>query len=118
MADEDLVKALLGLDKLEKIVMEYFFKNVSVGEVIALIELKDELRRRQRSGELTIAAGSDEEAAIERELRKAIANLMRLGLLEYRLGSYNLSQSLREYVKRKLGKLEPGTSKDLMKLLS
>ena len=71
-----LEKALEGLDPEEQRVLRYFYVNVSVGEIIALRELRTRYKI------------SDPEAVVRRLIEK--------GLLERGEGCYNLARELRE----------------------
>jgi hypothetical protein len=106
-------KDILKLSKLERLVMDYFLKHISVGEIIAVIELREEIKRL-RDPELV---PEFDDVVIEFELNKALARLVEKGFLEHVGGCYNLAEHLRKELIRKLGGLNPGISKDLGKLM-
>lgn len=74
--EKELEEALRSLDPEEQRVLRYFYNNVSVGEIIALRELRTRYKIR------------DPEDIIRRLIDK--------GLLERGEGCYNLARRLRE----------------------
>ncbi|MET1160569.1 MAG: hypothetical protein ABWW65_06360 [Thermoprotei archaeon] len=114
MSEKPDFKDILSLNKLERLIMEYFLKHISVGEIIAVIELREEVKRR-RDPELV---PEFDDAIIEIEINKALARLVEKGFLEHIGGCYNLAEHLRKKLIEKLGSLNPGISKDLNKLIS
>jgi hypothetical protein len=93
--------------------MEYFLKNISAGEIISIIELREEIKRLKD----TDLVPEIDDVIIEMEVGKALARLVRKGFLEYNEGCYNLAPSLREELLRKLGDLKPGINKKLEELV-
>ncbi|ADI31564.1 PolB1-binding protein PBP2 family protein [Staphylothermus hellenicus] len=108
------LKDILKLPKLERLVMDYFLKHISVGEIIAIIELREEVKRL-RDPDLV---PEFDDVIIELEIGRAINKLLRNNFLEYRSGCYNLAPHLREELKKKLGELRPGFPKHLEELIS
>jgi len=106
-------KEILKLSKLERLIMEYFIKHISVGEIIAVLELRDEVKRR-RDPELVPEL---DDVVIEFEINRALARLVEKGFLEHTTGCYNLAEHLRKKIIEKIGELRPGISKDLEKLI-
>ncbi|RLG81756.1 MAG: hypothetical protein DRO13_00345 [Thermoprotei archaeon] len=104
---------ILSLSKLERLIMEYFIKHISVGEIIGVLELRDEVKRR-RDQELV---PEFDDVVIELEINKALARLVEKGFLEHVSGCYNLAEHLRKEMIKKLGRLDPGLPKDLNKLI-
>ncbi|WP_434731584.1 hypothetical protein WLZ34_01375 [Thermogladius sp. KZ2Tp1] len=115
MPGEVKLKDVLSMGRLERIVMEYFIKNISVGEIIALIELREEVKRRASRGERDLVPELDD-VVIEREVSRVISRLITAGYLEYKGGVYNLSKPLIEELKKKLGRLDPGIPKNIESL--
>ncbi|MCI4461436.1 MAG: hypothetical protein JHC12_00525 [Thermogladius sp.] len=109
------LRDILGMGRLERIVMEYFVKNISVGEIIALIELREEVKRRVARGERDLVPELDD-VVIEREISRTISKLISAGYLEYKGGVYNLSKPLIEELKRRFNRLDPGVPKNLENL--
>ncbi|OYT39120.1 MAG: hypothetical protein B6U89_04670 [Desulfurococcales archaeon ex4484_58] len=107
------LKDILGLPKLERLIMEYFIKHISVGEIIAVLELRDEIKRL-KDPELV---PEFDDIIIELEINKALARLVEKGFLEHVGGCYNLAEHLRREIKEKLGSLQPGISKNLNELI-
>ncbi|HEC96249.1 MAG TPA: hypothetical protein ENI59_01050 [Euryarchaeota archaeon] len=107
------LRDILRLGKLERLVMNYFLKHISAGEIIAIIELREEIKRL-RDPELV---PEFDDVIIELEIGKAINKLLREGFIEYRSGCYNLAKHLREELKKKLGDLKPGFSKNIEELV-
>lgn len=108
------LRDILKLSKLERLVMDYFLKHISVGEIIAIIELREEIKRLKDPD----LVPEFDDVIIELEIGKAVNRLLRQNFLEYRNGCYNLAQHLREELKKKLGELRPGFSKNLEELIS
>jgi len=104
------------LNSIEKTIMEYFLKNISVGEIIAVIDLREEVKKKIRSGEL--AYGEVDDAVIERDLLTIITSLIKRGFLEYNMGVFNLAGWIRDYLKKKYKSLDPGVSKSLEKIVN
>ncbi len=73
----ELLEKARKLGKEERIVFEYFYKNVSVGDLRAVVELK-------RLG--------------VKNPQEKIDELIDMGLLEKGLECYNLAKPLREYL--------------------
>ncbi len=106
-------KDVLSLSKLERLIMEYFIKHISAGEIITVIELRDEIKRL-RDPDLV---PEFDDIIIELEINKAIARLIEKGFLEHTGGCYNLAEHLRKKIREKYGELYPGRSKDLNELI-
>ncbi|MGB9827930.1 MAG: PolB1-binding protein PBP2 family protein [Thermosphaera sp.] len=104
------------MNSIEKLIMEYFLKNISVGEIIAIIDLREEIKKRAKSGEL--AYGEIDDAVIERDLLTIITSLIKRGFLEYNMGVFNLAGWIRDYLKKKYKSLEAGVFKSIDKLTS
>lgn len=102
-----------GLTKLERLILEYFVRHISVGEIIAVIDLREEVKRL-RDPELV---SEFDDPVIEMEINKAIAKLVEKGYLERATGCFNLSESLRMKVIEKYGSLKPGEPKSLNNIL-
>jgi hypothetical protein len=113
---ERSIRELLNLSKLERLIMEYFLKHISVGEVVAVLDIKEEVKRRAKQGE-TGLVDELEDAIIAREVYVALAMLVKNGFLEYRNGVYKLAQWIIDVIKAKKGGLYPGTPKSLSELL-
>jgi hypothetical protein len=77
-----LTKIIEELDPQERMVFEYFKKNISVGEILAVKELRLLYK-------------------LEDPL-KVIDSLIRKGLLEKGVGCINLASSVREMLKRRI----------------
>jgi hypothetical protein len=77
-----LTKIIEELDPQERMVFEYFKKNMSVGEILAVKELRLLYK-------------------LEDPL-KVIDSLIRKGLLEKGVGCINLASSVREMLKRRI----------------
>ncbi len=107
------LKDILKLSKLERFVMEYFLKHISVGEITATIEMREEIKRL---GDRELVPDLDD-VVIEVEIGKTLGRLVRKGFLEYSSGCYNLAPQLREELKSKLGGLRPGYPKKLEDLV-
>ncbi|MEM1610462.1 MAG: hypothetical protein QXQ57_02310 [Sulfolobales archaeon] len=82
MDSNTLSKIIEQLDPQERVVFEYFRKNISVGEILAVKELRLLYR-------------------LEDPLR-VIDSLIRKGLLEKGVGCINLSSSVREMLKKRV----------------
>jgi len=106
-------KDILQLPKLERLIMEYFIKHISVGEIIAVLELRDEVKRL-KDPELVPEL---DDVVIEMEIGKALARLVEKGFLEHVAGCYSLAPHLRAKISEKFGGLHPGVPKDLSKLI-
>jgi len=106
-------KDILKLSKLERLIMEYFIKHVSVGEIIAVFELRDEVKRL-KDPELV---PEFDDVVIEMEISRALARLIEKGFLERGSGCYNLAPHLRAKLIEKFGGLNPGFPKDWKKLV-
>ncbi len=91
------LKDIEKLSKLEKIIMDYFMKYISVGEIIALVELREILKNLD-SSEINI---EKDDVIIEITISKTLANLVEKGFLEHEEGCYNLASHLREELKKK-----------------
>ncbi len=76
VVDEELRKVLMSLNEEERKVFEYFLQYISVGDIIAIRELRA-LYRVQ-------------------DPKSVIRSLINKGLLEAGLGTYSLSQRIRE----------------------
>lgn len=96
------------LSKLERLVFEYFVKHISVGEIAAVMELKDEVKRL-KDPELVPEL---DDVVIEFEINKALARLVERGFLEHTTGCYNLAEHLRRRIIERRGSLDPGFSKN------
>jgi hypothetical protein len=82
MDSNPLSKIIEELDPQERMVFEYFKKNISVGEILAVKELRLLYK-------------------LEDPL-KIIDSLIRKGLLEKGVGCINLASSVREMLKRRI----------------
>jgi hypothetical protein len=107
------LRDILKLSKLERFVMEYFLKHISVGEITATIEMREEIKKL-KDPELV---PEFDDVVIEIELGKALTRLVRKGFLEYNSGCYNLAPQLRRELKEKLNDLKPGYPKKLEELI-
>lgn len=110
------LREVLQLSKLERLVMEYFLKHISAGDIIAVLDLKEEVKKRVKNGETDLVSEL-EDAIIVRELYIALALLVKKGFLEYANGAYKLPKWIIDVIKAKKGGLHPGVSKDLSELL-
>ncbi|MEM0004955.1 MAG: hypothetical protein QXE10_07625 [Desulfurococcaceae archaeon] len=110
------IREILALSKLEKLIMDYFLRHISAGEIIALLDLKEEVKKRMKQGETDLVSEL-EEAIIIREIQITIAMLARRGFLDYRNGVYRLADWIIEIIKSKKGSLYPGIPKSLQELL-
>lgn len=111
-----LLKDLLALTSRQKVVMDYFLTNISVGEIIAVRDLNDEIKKRVKRGERDLVSEIDD-AIIEREILADLAYLVKRGFLEYKNGVYSLSKPLRDFLKEKYGRLYPGKPKSIESIL-
>lgn len=102
-----------GLTKLERLILEYFARHISVGEIIAVIDLREEVKRL-RDPDLV---SEFDDPVIEMEINKALARLVEKGYLERASGCFNLSESLRKKIIERYGSLKPGEPKALEKIL-
>ncbi len=107
------VKDILSLPKLERLIMEYFLKHISVGEIISVIEIREEIKRL-RDPELV---PEFDDVIIELTVNRAIARLVGKKFLVHESGCYNLNERIREEIKRAYGELRPGFSKDIYEIL-
>jgi len=82
MDSNPLSKIIEELDPQERVVFEYFKKNISVGEILAVKELRLLYK-------------------LEDPL-KIIESLIRKGLLEKGVGCINLASSVREMLKKRV----------------
>ncbi len=98
---------ILKLGGLERFIMDYFLKHISAGEIVAIIEMREEIKRHKRED----LVPEIDDVIIEMELSKALSRLVRKGLLEYSSGCYNLAPELREIIKKKYGGYSPGIEK-------
>ncbi len=110
------LREILGLSRLERLVVEYFIKHISAGEIIAVLDLKEEVKKRLSMGETDLVSEA-EDAVIVRELYIALASLVKKDFLVYNNGVYRLSDWIIQEIKSKLGSLQPGKSKPLEKIL-
>jgi len=90
---EDIEK----LPKLEKIIMEYFLKHISVGEIAALIDIRETIKNLN-DPEINI---EKDDVVIELAVSRALARLVEEGFLEHVGGCYNLATHLREELIKK-----------------
>lgn len=81
MGEEDLEELLRSLEGQERVVFEYFRKNLSVGEILAVKELR--LLHRLE------------------DPVKVIDSLIRKGVLEKAPGCINLSRRVRDLLKKR-----------------
>ncbi|MCD6487818.1 MAG: hypothetical protein J7K21_01150 [Desulfurococcales archaeon] len=102
------LKDIEKLPKLEKLIMEYFLKYISAGEIITIIDLRETIKS-MRDPELV---PEFDDVIIEISLTRAIARLVKEGFLEHTEGCYNLAPHLREELK-KTGKYKPSLSRTL-----
>jgi hypothetical protein len=115
-SSERIIREILSLNKLERIIMEYFIKHISAGEIIAALDIKEEVKKRAKQGETDIVSEL-EDAIILREVNVAMALLANKGFLEYKNGVYKLAPWIIEIIKTKKGGLYPGQPKSLKELL-
>jgi len=110
------LREILSLSKLERVIMEYFIRHISAGEIIAALDIKEEIKKRAKRGETDIVRELDD-AIILREVNIAMALLASKGFLEYRNGVYKLAPWIIEIIKAKKKGLFPGQPKSLKELL-
>lgn len=110
------LREILTLDKLERLIMEYFIRHISVGEIVAALDLKEEVKKKARQGETDLVSEL-EDAIIVKEIYITMAMLVRKGFLEYRNGAYRLADWIISIIKTKKGSLYPGMFKSLQELL-
>lgn len=110
------IREILGLSKLERLVMEYFLRQISAGEIIAVLDLKEEVKKRAKQGETDLIS-EIEDAIIVRELYIVLALLVKRGFLEYRNGAYKLAKWIIDQIKAKKGSLYPGVYKSIQDLI-
>ncbi len=110
------IREILLLSKLERIIMEYFIKHISAGEIIAALDIKEEIKKKAKQGETDIVS-EIEDAILLREINIAMALLANKGFLEYKNGVYKLAPWIIEIVKVRKGGLYPGQPKSLKELL-
>lgn len=109
------LREVLGMSRLEQVIMEYFIRHISAGEIIAVLDLKEEVKKRIKQGEKDIVS-EPEEAVIVREIYITLASLVKRGFLVYNNGAYRLSDWIIEIIKKKMGSLQPGRPKPIEKL--
>ncbi len=107
------VKDILSLPKLERLIMEYFLKHISAGEIISVIEIREEIKRL-RDPELV---PEFDDVIIELTVNRAIARLVNKKFLVHESGCYNVNERIREEIKKAYGELRPGFSKDIYEIL-
>jgi len=110
------IRDILSLSKLERIIMEYFVRHISAGEIIAALDIKEEIKKRAKQGETDIVSELDD-TIILREVSIAMALLASRGFLEYRAGVYKLAPWIIEVIRAKKKGLYPGQPKSLRELL-
>lgn len=110
------IKEVQTLSKLERLIIEYFIRHISAGEIIAVLDLKEEVKKRVKQGESDLI-GEIEDAIIVKELYITMAMLVRKGFLNYRNGVYKLADWIINIIKAKKGGLYPGIQKSLNELL-
>ncbi|MCY0868692.1 MAG: hypothetical protein OWQ48_05640 [Desulfurococcus sp.] len=108
---------LRELSRLERLVLSYFLKHISVGEIIAIVDLREEIKRRIREGERDLVPGVEDPAELEREIIRVLIELVKKNILYYRNGAYSLSPWLMKRVQEKYKSLQPGSPKPLEKIL-
>jgi len=85
------------LPKLHQLVMDYFIKYISVGEVVAIIELREQIKAL-RDPDLV---PEFDDVIIEIHISRALADLVEKGFLKRAEGVYNLAPQLREELKQR-----------------
>lgn len=90
---EDIKK----LPKLHRLIMDYFLKYISAGELVAIIEIREQVKM-SRDPELV---PEFDDIIIEREISRALAYLVEHGFLEHKEGCYNLAEHFREELKKR-----------------
>jgi len=103
------IRDILALSKLERLIMIYFLRHISAGEIITVIEIRDEIKR---SNDPELVPEFDD-IIIELEINKAIARLVEKGFLEHKSGCYSLAEHIREEIMKKYGGLYPGRPKKI-----
>jgi len=91
------LKDIKKLPKLQQLVMDYFIKYISVGEVVAIIELREQIKAL-RDPDLV---PEFDDVIIEIHISRALADLVEKGFLERAEGVYNLAPQLREELKQR-----------------
>ena len=91
------LKDIKKLPKLHQLVMDYFIKYISVGEVVAIIELREQIKAL-RDPDLV---PEFDDVIIEIHISRALADLVEKGFLERAEGVYNLAPQLREELKQR-----------------
>ncbi len=104
---------ILKLGGLERFIMNYFLKHISAGEIVAIIEMREEIKRHRR----TDLVPEIDDVIIEMEISKALSRLVRKGFLEYSSGCYNLAPEIRDAIKKKYGEYKPGIEKRVEDLI-
>ncbi len=79
------------LGKLERLIMKYFLTHISVGEIIAVIDIREEVKRL-KDPELVPEI---DDVIIEYHVTHALDRLVEQGYLEHSGGVYNLAESIR-----------------------
>ena|GEM_PF-680078 len=115
MSSMDLpgVKDILSLPKLERLIMDYFLKHISAGEIISVIEIREEIKRLKDPD----LVPEFDDVIIELTVNRAIARLVRKKFLVHESGCYNVNERIREEIKKAYGELRPGFSKDIYEIL-
>ncbi len=85
------------LPKLHRLIMDYFIKYISAGELVAIIEIREQVKTL-RDPDLV---PEFDDIIIEREISRALMYLVEHNYLEHREGCYNLAEHLREELKEK-----------------
>lgn len=111
-----LIEKMRNLNKRERLIMDYFTRQISAGEIIAVLDLKEEVKKRVKMGETDLVAELDD-AVITRDIYIDLALLVKQGLLEYRNGVYKLPQSIIDIIRQKKKRATPGILKSLNELL-
>ena len=107
------VKDILSLPKLERLIMDYFLKHISAGEIISVIEIREEIKRLKDPD----LVPEFDDVIIELTVNRAIARLVRKKFLVHESGCYNVNERIREEIKKAYGELRPGFSKDVYEIL-
>jgi len=107
------VKDILSLPKLERLIMDYFLKHISAGEIISVIEIREEIKRLKDPD----LVPEFDDVIIELTVNRAIARLVRKKFLVHESGCYNINERIREEIKKAYGELRPGFSKDIYEIL-
>jgi len=107
------VKDILSLPKLERLIMDYFLKHISAGEIISVIEIREEIKRLKDPD----LVPEFDDVIIELTVNRAIARLVRKKFLVHESGCYNVNERIREEIKKAYGELRPGFSKDIYEIL-